>query len=936
MKTNNSQHKVKEIFDIWRHNRQVYPGWLLLPASEEREILKMRTDDWESHILASLTALTVVERLDVIYELIWRREILLEPISRELESETEAILSSIDCLGRKIEGVDNEGIDWSAVRANWRTVALALLTAARFCLDEDLFNKRAEQLEPFIDDHPDVHHRFRQECCLWAMISMDFEKLECLLDDWTVRDCDPIWMVRKAALLWETDRNDEAAELVKEALTAIRSIPDVEGSVAGASREGWAMWSALSIDNRQELRRRWHELAALKCDAELEKDLIARRLEGKGGEQEAPFFDLGVKRDENFQDSLASLERVASSAVRLSEVAGLPPVTKYAEPVGLAVASDILRSAAEVLATTLPEFAIRLVLRVSDSEGDKTLNRVLSRPRVAVLSDSSVELLCDSCITVIEYAFPRLVTEGRRQRSLHWISKMRVAIEVLSRLVLRVSPERAEALLDMGLQFYQNQEVSREHWLHKSIQNLLQRSWEALPKDSRTARAIELLSMPIVGMDSFLATVPDLFPDPGEFLKNEDLPSIRTPDNDGRLREVIDFLIRGLGGDSESRARAARRIMKVYERGLLADDELKAFTQALWSDKYTTSDSLPTGTNMYDWVFLLLPEPELGMAERCFRQKWLSGDANKFRHSTLRDGDSFEFELGTSPVDPNKVEDVIWNIGAAISKSRHHGQSLELTDDDRKYVAELIEHWATADVTVDPFPFFQYAVREPTRLALRGLASILEEVMILPSVGELLYEKVKKLTDSGTPGFDLIYALIRTIPGRFDELVIWLRMGLASDDESLAASAMSGLRNWLRESLRKEASLQPPSEDLLREVGLMIAVRKTVQLPQALQFATWVFKEGAPGHQQAIGDMVTLGLRLLADDLKYDLESDPKESPNLPLLRFLCVQLAKAMAQSGFEDDPTVDRWLKLSEEDPLPEVRYAGTLPGGNGETGP
>ena len=74
-----------------------------------------------------------------------------------------------------------------------------------------------------------------------------------------------------------------------------------------------------------------------------------------------------------------------------------------------------------------------------------------------------------------------------------------------------------------------------------------------------------------------------------------------------------------------------------------------------------------------------------------------------------------------------------------------------------------------------------------------------------------------------------------------------------------------------------------------------------------------------------MSDLVTHGLRYLAEKLKYDREHDLDGNFDLPLLRWLCVQLAQAMAQSGFRDEP-VDLWLKLAEEDPLPEVRYAVT----------
>ena len=934
MKTDTLQGKVKETLEIWRHNRQVYPGWLLLPADGERERLRTRTNNWEGHILAALPAFTVVERLNAIYELTWRREILLEPISEELESAAAVALESVDCQDRTVNGIAENEIDWSAVREVWREVALTLATAARFRFNNELFDKRTELLEPFANDHPDVHHRLRQERCLWTMYSMDFESLESLLDNWTVKDSDPIWMVRKAALLWETNRNDEAADLITDALELIRDIPGVEGSVSGESREGWAMWSAVTGHELQEFRKRWHELAALKCDAELEKELIARRLEGDEDEQETPTFDLGVGRGENIRFSSASPELAAYRAVRLSEVAGLPPVTNHNEPIGLAVASGILKSAAELLASSQPEFAIRLVLRVSESETDKALNRVLSRTRAAILPESSAEVLGDICFNAISYAFPRLIEVDKR--SLPWVTRMRVATEVLSRLALRVSPDRLETFLDLGLQGFQSREVALEIWLHRSVANLLRRSWEALPKDRRAAEAVNLLSLPIVGMDNFSANVPEHFPDPGEFLKAEDLPDASTLKNDSQWHDVINFLIRGLEGGVEARSRALNRITKVFDKGLLDDDEVSAFTKALWSTNYTAPDSLPTGTHLYDWAFLLLPEPSPGIAEQQFRHKWLSGDISRFQDDEQREDNSLSVSFGARPVNPNKIEDVFWNVGAAISELRRKGRPLQLTDDIRKYIEDLVAHWAKTDVTSLPFPFFQNASREPTRWALRGLASILEEMVLTPPVGEILYEKLRKLTDSAIPAFEPIHGLVRIMPERLDELVTWLRMGLASEDDAMAASAMSSLLLWLTESVDSEKSLLPPPADLLREVGVKIASRSSIALPQALQLAAWVFREGTSENQQTVTSLVTQGLSYLAEELRYDREHKSDErSEILPLLRLRCAQLAQAMAQSGLRYEPAVDLWLTRGEEDPLPEVRYTVTALVENDEAG-
>ena len=81
-------------------------------------------------------------------------------------------------------------------------------------------------------------------------------------------------MIRKAALLWESDRGAEGAALVRDALAEIRQGYSREPTAAGASREGWALWSELDMNNRHEVWRRWHELARWKGDASSERSSV--------------------------------------------------------------------------------------------------------------------------------------------------------------------------------------------------------------------------------------------------------------------------------------------------------------------------------------------------------------------------------------------------------------------------------------------------------------------------------------------------------------------------------------------------------------------------------------------------------------------------------------------------------------------------------------
>ena len=240
--------RVRDTLEAWVHNRGIYPGWLVAP-SQKRGTLSRNTQDWEPLILRVLPDFAPVERLQAIRELVWRYEILLERISSDLESAAVTTLDLIDCEARTVDDHEDPKIEWIDVRVAWRSIALALVTVARHRFDRDLFNQRIDILSPFLDDDPDVSHGVHHERCLWAIYSMDFKALEGLLEDWKTENCDPVWMMRKAAILVELGWDDKAKELIDHAVDSVRSMPADERSVAGPSREGWALYSNQKIGN---------------------------------------------------------------------------------------------------------------------------------------------------------------------------------------------------------------------------------------------------------------------------------------------------------------------------------------------------------------------------------------------------------------------------------------------------------------------------------------------------------------------------------------------------------------------------------------------------------------------------------------------------------------------------------------------------------------
>ena len=217
------------------------------------------------------------------------------------------------------------------------------------------------------------------------------------------------------------------------------------------------------------------------------------------------------------------------------------------------MASRNLELAARRLSPYEPELAARLVLRAAGNEAKGALNFVLSRARVAIIPLDAVRRLSEVCVNAVEFILSRNFDSNARA---HWVSRLSVIVEALSRFVLRLDPEQVESIFTKALSWYGNDVIAGDVLLAEPVRSILARSWEALPKQRREKRILDLLSTPIVGKDGFATKLPGIrrYPDPCEVLMRNDIPAVvRTPDKRSRWNEIIANLVRGLRGSEEAR-----------------------------------------------------------------------------------------------------------------------------------------------------------------------------------------------------------------------------------------------------------------------------------------------------------------------------------------------------------------------------------------------
>ena len=903
--------RIAELVTIWAHNRSLYPGWLVFPSGQERFGLSRRTDECELPILNALPELDPVDRLKAIRELIWRKEILLEPLTPDLERAAIQSLQDIDCLKHTIEGVDVRRDDWVEIREAWVSVTLALVTDARLDCDPAKFEQRLDTLRAFVHEGPSTEHRIHQERCLWAAYSTDYDLLNNLLDGWTVENCDPVWMLRKAALLTEVQRYDDSASLIQNALNSLRHEPAASRSIASASREGWALASTLTTTNQQSISREWDRLASLKCDAGAETDFIRRAMLQADRRSETPSFDLGIRQGTSVHFSTLGHDRLIAAyrAVRLPEVAGLPLVSNPAGDgsIPMSMVSGLLASAAEEIVKVNPRLAMRLVLRICKYDKDRTLQRVFSRVHLAGLTEETLAELARICIRLIRYALRRLLEPDKSSRPFHWVERLRVALEILSRLVLRLPSHIVNEVLSLGLDCYRTDGVAQHVLLGKPLDNLLERTWGALSAEDRANRVLDLLSAPILGLDSFVAHAH--CPDPGRLVSEKDLPPQRTTGTEGRYQETVSFLTRGLLGADETRKRATLRLIPLVLSHSLTAEESTAVGKALWNESDAVVHNSSTCSSPFDWVYFLLPEMAEGQAEDSFRFKWLTPE----RSSEERGADY--------------SSNMLSQVGAAVSVLRTLGSPLALSARDQEHIAahieRLVERFSSESVS------FNFGIDS----AIGNVSSLAAEIRMPTPIASNLFRNLEFLlgiqSRSQDPlfgplgqirialGYAVIPGLVKAIPEQFEAISLRLRTGLASEDDRHVRGAMSAMRTWLSSTALR---LHPVPDDLIREIGAIIASGRRGALVDALACAVTVFDRGTQSHRDTMMPLALQGLSYLAEKLRY--QSEAAVNDDVPTLRFLCAQLATKMVPYGSESDATLAKWLDIGRGDPFPETR--------------
>lgn len=866
-----------EILAAWRDERRRYPGWLLAPYVER---YRLRTDT-DIHLRAVFNEGVEADaqmQANLACELVWRTTTGLANVPDFVVAALWRLLARDD------------------VRLE-RTERMALLLALASCHREaheiDRLNEALTAAEG-IARTPDERAAVAYQRCLLARDRMDLEGIATHVA--AVTGDDPAWSSRRALMLCELARWDEAAHAARAGLADIRQkrLRDPH-SLWLLSREAWARFIVSNIfpserDEEDGHFGEWpHHYRESKCDPwdeiqSLRSNVDEQRIKAdRSGPRERALYDPGSRHLSNRgRTFIAGFVLTPHEEIRrVIDCVGL------AEFEHINVISGALQGAARLLDPLAAGAAWTSLQSMRSEEG--FIEERFSRLVVAQLDIEVVRALVARLRETIDYGRPRLLAnefdDHGKPRFSAWVSRVRWQLELLSRLLVRLSPEEAEDIFLWGLAMADEPDWTH-WWLFKPHGHLLERALDSMPPLRRATLAGPIIHMPLVGEKRVRGIQHD-WPELGERLFAV-AEHIRRPVGawDQRVARLIS-LIRS--SEHRNRTTALIRMLGLVEADVLSVTERSDLTQAIWAH-IDPEGVMPGNAELIPHAFL-----ELDRTER-MREAFYQDVVGRLRSGSLRDSDLIALGVATR--------------GTRIIPA------LQLRHEDARIIAGHILAW-------HPHPRGEdwLGYDDDANVAYATAHALAEAVLpaLSPKDVDDSFVDTFFATATDSAANPCLVAAAPYIalhrPGRRPDVVRLIRRAMVSRNRDVGSMAFQAVRVWAR--LAREGAEKVPSE-LFSDIIHLCSARLDPSLHAALDAARDLARHGdlARDDVERLDDV----LDLLLVDSRYDGQLN---AVTLTLVRTAAVRLADALNEKG-QAGPASLAWLELAADDPLPEVRFA------------
>ena len=600
-----------EVAVEWRRQRGEYPGWVVMPE-DRREFLWFYTKNWLAHLSqmspTDRASLDTPLDLDLAYELAWRLERCLFPLTGELA----AFLDDVATKYSDETLLFPEESGWTRASVS-DAVADIRLWLLRHYREEGLVEKWQDVRQAIEDDFKRLlsEHRARLllEEALHALFRFDPAEAKRLLTNWQNNEVLPFWEAKRAALMAELGEATAAHSILESSLSSIRqqlSLRPVVEDYTLVSQESVAMLLLWAVERGKALREldsgegnlldelseRWNDLARYRCDPRREIASLSARLrhrsEGRGQESKTHGFDLGMV-SRTFHFGFDEEVVAAYGLLRIYEDIGMPYHMKHATFVREPIEATMLR-----VRPYSPHWALVHFVRLGDP---KAADGLFDREFLSRLNQEEVDGIFHMYMPAFERTI-KMVNEPAGVDDETFELLAQTLPEVFSRLCYKCSPECRERLVGALSAIY----TSKRRSGFEGVRRFADRLFDSMSAGER-ARAVPLLidfSMPD-GLN--------------EIEKREFVNPVLLVDQNGLVRgdalpieaEKIDELLHQFSEIPQTRDWTATTLVWLHDRGKLNERQSKRLGELLWDG--VEARGVPTVTGFYSFVCMTFPHP---------------------------------------------------------------------------------------------------------------------------------------------------------------------------------------------------------------------------------------------------------------------------------------------------------------------------------------
>lgn len=840
----------------WRHNRLLYPGWLVAPK-QTRERIWSTTENWLSVAYTASTKWQSHHLLILWREICWRLNLCLQIIPSDAARIIEGVVSELHWsveneidspteLFQKDDRWPNELIpSKSEFGRAWLDCRLALLENYRFRPDFAAFERTVVELSeiPFLQE--DDQCLIAYQSCLLALSETDGEAAREQVLKWPSDPEDPYWLVRKASIQLELEAGDEAWATALRALERIRAGRLSETSrFWGLSREGWCLRFLFQLQEARKFRSRDlattdeasevssqrkqidRELEIARCSPEVELQYLRERIDGRDPPTRYPSRVYNIPSFDSGESSVSfrvggdqTEERLAPAInlLRLIEVTGVP-----SSSLRLGFFLQETKIALAWIRADLPglwaAFALRFEgIGIGQDRDAPSADRpdAIRRVTLEALPLPHIERLFYAAMVELQRIVSlasRVGTTENSQRGFdrYWFA-FRLA-DAVSRLSMCLDDEEREMVLNIAITASNRPALRRHPLSRQMVVQLLGRTIPFLTRDQLSSYVIELLTE--IPVPSEADTEHTWWPDVALIVQHVKVLAIARPQSEEMNNAVSSLLDLASSNDLVERSSALARLSYLRDWNILTVAEGQAFNDRLW--KNLDEFGLPRVESNVLMHTLLEWGSDRENETIVALRKWIARTSVAKRYSTSDEKDASGNPTITTPwPDPDSYLDNLLGL-AHRYRDRPELQMQLFGDSSADHILQSIFKWWDSEKETfrrdharpnhmlggDTFERVGMALRVILNCAL-GYTTLNGDK--LGQLNEFLQE-ISEIRDSDPFSLPIKSYLSRD---RYSENWERLRVALWNPDPSIANGSLCASWEWQRSARRLDLQVMP-------------------------------------------------------------------------------------------------------------------------------